>query len=179
MISSSTTSANRLSPSSIVVTDRAIHAIIDKRNVEYIEWRTKSKQHSNTNNNNGGVPVVTTTTPIQIVVEGANAIHDQNPIMTKLYTQLLQVLESLQKENQLRSGKVLLLDYDTTSTITLYDRGMFQLCDSTIVVDAAVTDDASTASTTRTTENDETDVIVSSSTSTYHHNCKFLRRFQI
>ena len=158
------TSDTNLCPTStpIVVTDRAIHAMIDERNVEYLEWRTKSKR-SNKNTDHDGVPVKTSTTTIKIVVEGANAIHDHNPIMTKLYTQLHQVIELLlQKEERQHlhssGGKVLFLDYDTTSTITLYDRGMFQLCDSTPIID-----DATTAS----------------SSLTNYHNCKLLRRFQI
>ena len=115
-----------------------------------------------------------TTTSIKIVVEGANAIHDQNPVMVKLYTQLHQVLDAVRATPDLQlydtDGKVriLVLDYDTTPIITLYDRGMLQLCDSTIVVDAVGT---------KTIDRNPKDVIVPSTF--MDHNCKILRRFQI
>ena len=148
-------------PSTIVVTNRAIQAILDDRNIEYIEWRAKSKSSTTA----VASPETTITTSIlKMVVEGANAIQDQIPVVTKLYTQLHQVLETLlESAKQLPSttGTILVLDYDTTSTITLYDRGMFHWCDSTIL-----------------DTNDKSKYRIASSTFT-DHNCQVVRRFQL
>ena len=167
--------------SSMIVTDRAIQMLTDDRNVEYIKWRTKHSRHSvletSTDPTTEASEVRTSSdtdddnisTTIKIVVEGANAIHDQTPIMTKLYTQLHQLLAEILPPQY--ASKVLLLDYDITSTVTLYDRGTLHVCDSTII-----------PTIDEITEHDSKGTMMESSPTTAtltNHNCQIVGRFQL
>jgi hypothetical protein len=131
--------------STMYISDPAVTAILNERNVEYIEWRYKpvvaQQQQSTTSSHTAttdGVESmdVSSSLPVQhsmkMVVDGARAIDDHNPIITKLYTQLHQVVLLLSLDQQ--QNQVLVLDYDTTTSASAalllqLDRGIWKLCD--------------------------------------------------
>jgi hypothetical protein len=178
-------------PSTLIITDTAIQEIIHERNVEYIEWRAKSKSSTtSTTTSTETVPpptTTTTTTIFKIVVEGAHAIHDHHPVLVNIYTQLHQALEGLLGQPKPvaqrlpipgRTGQKIVLDYDRTSTITLYDRGILQLCDTTTTM--IETDETEIKTTTTSDSYMKEDWIGSLVPPTFtNHNCRILRRFPI
>jgi hypothetical protein len=194
-LSSPSTSTNDTLPMSIMVTNAALNAILNERNVEYIEWRRTTKKEiittqsssspsiddannnmidSTSKNNDNNQEQ---TTYMKIVIDGANTIQDHNPIIMKLYTQIHQVIESIliiqkntnnkNEDNSITDyhrNNVLVLDYDTTTPVSLYDRGTFLLCDgNSTVVQKIISSDTDS-------------IIYSDKTNTQ---CKIINRFRI